>query len=130
MNVRSKLPGIFGAVLFLLTIGFGIWIALQGKPYGMVLFTAHKLTAIGATVLAALFCINILKNASAGGKVTALMIIAGISVIALLATGALMSINNDPVASYLRIIHSVSSISLAISGGGAIFFLRNILMKK
>ena len=130
MTLRIKFSGIFGAVLFLLTIGFGIWIALQGKPYGMVLFTVHKLTAIGATVLAAFFCFSILKNASTGGKVIVLVIIAVISVIALLATGALMSINNDPVALYLRIIHSISSISLAISGGGAIFFLTNIVMKK
>lgn len=128
MSIQIKSMGICAAVLFLITIGFGIWMAQQGKPYGIAIFTIHKLTAIGAVVLAALFCYNLMKNTSAASTVILLIIVAVISVIALLSTGALMSAKNT-VAQYLRIIHIISTIMLDLSGGGMVFALTYMLRK-
>ncbi len=41
------LPGF----LFLIIIGFGLWVSKVGKPYNNLLFYIHKLIALGAVIL-------------------------------------------------------------------------------
>ena len=49
MNTPSNFitPGI----AFLLTLAFGLWLSLAGKPYNGLLFNTHKLIALGAVVV-------------------------------------------------------------------------------
>jgi hypothetical protein len=39
------------AGLFVVSVGAGIWLSAAGKPYGVLLFTLHKLAALALTVM-------------------------------------------------------------------------------
>lgn len=39
------------AGLFVVSAGAGIWLSTAGKPYGVLLFTLHKLAALALTVM-------------------------------------------------------------------------------
>jgi hypothetical protein len=81
------LPGI----LLLLTLASGLWLSNSDKPLNMVVFTLHKLFALGAVIFTVIQFFNILKNSEVQTIVIALIGIAGICALALFASGALMS---------------------------------------
>ncbi|MBI5294514.1 MAG: hypothetical protein HY869_03485 [Chloroflexi bacterium] len=92
MDTVSKFltPGI----VFLLTLGFGLWLSLAGRPYNGLLFNVHKLAALGAVILAGIQVYALMKGLSPQGWLTALTVIAVLCVLALFASGAFMSIGN------------------------------------
>ena len=92
MDTVSKFltPGI----VFLLTLVFGFWLSLAGKPYNGLLFNLHKLIALGAVILAGRQFYLLMKGLSPQGWLVALIVIAAIGVLALFASGAFMSIGN------------------------------------
>jgi hypothetical protein len=92
MDTVSKFltPGI----VFLLTLVFGFWLSLAGKPYNGLLFNLHKLIALGAVILAGRQFYLLMKGLSPQGWLIALIVIAAIGVLALFASGAFMSIGN------------------------------------
>lgn len=94
-------------LVFLLTLAFGFWLSRAGRPYNGALFNLHKLLALGAVVVAALQFSSLLKSADALAPTIALLVAAGAGVIALFATGALMSLNNPNYALLLN-IHRVA----------------------
>lgn len=93
MDTVSKFltPGI----VFLLTLGFGLWLSLAGRPYNGPLFNIHKLAALGAVILAGMQLYQLMKGLSPQGWLIALIVIAVMGVAALFASGAFMSIGNS-----------------------------------
>jgi hypothetical protein len=87
MPINFILPGI----IFLLTLAFGLCLSRSGKPYNGILFNIHKLIALGTVVLTVLRVIDTLKGAQTGSFVIALLCMAGICILALFISGALMS---------------------------------------
>jgi hypothetical protein len=111
--------------LFLLSIGFGIWTGLSGKPYGIALFTVHKLTGLGSVALAVIVEAGRMRHADVGG-IELLFLVAGIiSVIALVATGIIMS-GDRPMTGLYRAVHISASAILLISGSGIL--IRSIMV--
>ncbi len=106
-------PLILPGVLFLLTVAFGFWLSHLGKPYSGILFNLHKLIALGMVVLAVVQLAGLLKNAGSLAAIIALLTLAGMAVIALFASGALMSADKLSYTSMLT-IHRI---------GPAAFFL-------
>ena len=92
MDTVSKFltPGI----VFLLTLGFGLWLSLAGRPYNGLLFNVHKLAALGAVILAGIQLYQLMKGLSPQGWLIALIVIAVLCVLALFASGAFMRIVN------------------------------------
>jgi hypothetical protein len=92
MDTISKFltPGI----VFLLTLGFGLWLSLAGKPYNGLLFNLHKLIALGAVILAGMQLYQLMKNLPPQGLLITLIVLAVLGVLALFASGAFMSIGN------------------------------------
>jgi hypothetical protein len=119
MDATTKFvaPGI----VFLLTLASGVWLSRSGKPLNTAIFTLHKLIALGAVVATAIRTYSVLKNADIQAILIALIIVIGLCVAALFATGALMSANK-PGYDRLLTIHEVSSL-LALSAGTALFAL-------
>jgi hypothetical protein len=76
---------------FILTLTFGVWLTLLGKPYNGVIFNVHKLSALGAVILTAVQIYKALKMPSLQILPILLIVLAVASVVALFATGALMS---------------------------------------
>ena len=85
---RFILPGI----LFLLTLASGIWLSNSGKPLNTVIFTIHKLIALAAVVLVVIYISNILKGMEIQALTISLLAIAGLCVLGLFASGALISL--------------------------------------
>ena len=120
MDIQFKfiIPGI----AFLLTLVFGLWLSLSGKPYNGILFNVHKLIALGAVILTVIQLNGVLKSMDIQGLIIILIIIAGLCVVALFASGAFMSIGNQNDAVMLtihRIAFAVGFIVMALT----IYFL-------
>ncbi len=108
-------------ILFVLTVAAGFWVTKTGKPYNTGIFTLHKLLA-AAVVLAAIAIAKFLKIAPAQPVIIALIVLAALSIIALFATGALMSIQKTVGSAWL-LIHRVAPFVLAGSSISAILLL-------
>ena len=71
---------------------FGIWLGIAGKPYNNGIFTIHKVLALAFVVLTIIKLIPYLNETSLSGLLLLLIILAGLSIIGLFASGAAMSI--------------------------------------
>jgi hypothetical protein len=108
-------------VLFLLTLTFGFWLGQVGRPYNGILFNIHKLIALGTVILAG---IQIFKTP--GGFDLPLtiiaLIVAGLCVVALFASGAFLSIGNLDYQA-MKTIHNIALAVLVVSLALAFYFL-------
>ncbi len=120
METTSKfiLPG----ALLLLTYAFGFWLSVLGKPYNGLLFNIHKLVALGAVVFAVIQTYNLLQSANIQFVVIALAAVSVLCIIALFATGALMSIGNLPHAPLLT-VHRIALAALPLATISMVYFL-------
>ena len=110
------------AILFLVIIGFGIWVSRLGKPYNGLLFNIHKLIALGVVILTAVRLFRLDPLATFPTTVLILIGLAVIFVIILFATGAVMSIQ-DAVKWIFQWIHGISAVVITISLAAALFLL-------
>ncbi len=110
MASKILLPGI----VFILTLAFGFWVSHVGKPYNGLLFNVHKLIALGAVVATVIQLVKLLKSADALALVGVLLVVAALCVIALFASGALMSMDKLDYALILT-IHRVAPVVLVIA---------------
>ncbi len=107
-------------ILFLLTLAFGFWLSKVGKPYNGALFNVHKLVALGAVVFA------VIQNSKTGIVGPPLLLVAliavGLCVVALFASGALMSIGKLDYTLTLT-IHRIALAVLVIAAGLVVYLL-------
>lgn len=118
MLTKFLLPGI----AFILTLVFGFWLSHVGKPYNGLLFNVHKLIALGAVVATVIQLVKLLKGADALALVIVLLVVAALCVIALFASGALMSIGKLDYALMLT-VHRVAPVVLVVAMVIVIFML-------
>jgi hypothetical protein len=120
MDTLSKFvaPGI----LFLLTLAFGVWLSLAGKPYNGILFNIHKLIALGAVIFTAVQLFKVLKGTGLQIVPILLIVVAVACVITLFATGALMSMGKLDYDVMLT-IHKVAPILVAIAMAVTMYLL-------
>jgi hypothetical protein len=107
---KFTLPGI----LFLLTLGFGFWLSNTRKPYNGSLFNLHKLIALGAVIAAVIQFSKMLKGADSLVLLVFLFVAAALCVIALFASGALMSMGKLDYSITLT-IHRIAPVILVIA---------------
>ncbi len=118
MDMLTKF--ILPALLFLLTLALGFWLSKTGRPYNGLLFNAHKLIALAGVVVAAIQVAKNLAPANSTALLTALLVVAAINIIALFASGALMSAGK---LNYflLRVIHNIASVMVSLTLATAIY---------
>lgn len=109
-------------IIILLTLASGIWLRNSGKPLNTLIFTIHKLIALGAVVMTIIQFFGAIKNGESQSMVIALLILAGLCVMALFATGALMSIGKLSYDVLLG-IHRGATILAAISTTLVVYLL-------
>ncbi len=106
MDISSQwiVPGI----LFLVIIGVGFWVSKLGKPYNGLLFNIHKLIALAAAILTGIRIFRL--DPWETFPVLAILFIALAlgGVIAMFATGAMMSIQ-DQVKRTPKLVHQISA---------------------
>jgi hypothetical protein len=120
MNMVLKfLPA---GILFLLTVCFGLWLSRIGKPYNGLLFNIHKLIALGVVIFTVIKIIDVFKGMEIQALLIALIAVAGICVVALFVSGALMSAGH-PAANKLLIVHHIAPVLLTVSMSLTIYML-------
>jgi hypothetical protein len=107
---------------FLLTLVFGYWLSRRGKPYNGLLFNVHKLVALAMVILSVLEVYKAFTVLDPATLTILLLVIAALSVIALFASGALMSANKGEYR-VMKLIHTISPFILLIAMGYAINLL-------
>ena len=107
---------------FLLTIASGIWLSRVGRPLNVFIFTVHKLIALAAVIFTTMQIYNIFKSGEVQSIITALIVIAGLCVLALFVSGAIMSIGLKAYDLLLN-IHKASVFLMAASMVLMIYFL-------
>jgi chromate transport protein ChrA len=117
-TTKFILPGI----IFLFTLASGVWLSNAGKPYNNAIFTLHKLIALGAVVLAAIQMVKGFKTTGITPVTIGLSIITILAVIALFATGALMSLDKELYKVWL-IIHQIAPAVISITSAAIIYLL-------
>ena len=120
MGFAAKLliPGI----VFLLTLASGLWLSRSGKPLKTGIFTVHKLIALAAVVVTALQTYNALTILDVEPIMIALIVVIGLCVVALFATGALMSAEKTGYRSLLM-IHKIAPLLAVVAGILVIYLL-------
>ena len=103
-----------------MTLAFGFWLSRAGKPYNGVLFNIHKLLALAAVIVAVFEIRKTLQGDGAAPIYGVVIALTGVSIIALFATGALMSIGKLNYAVSLT-IHKAAPILATMTLIAAIY---------
>ena len=111
-------------LLFLFTIGTGIWLSNSGRPLNNILFNIHKLIALISVIYTVVIIRNIIKNMDVKSLIIVLIIFSALFIIALFVTGALLS-PGKPANDLLLIIHNISMVLLVISIIAMFYFISN-----
>ena len=114
----NLLKFIIPGILLLLTLVSGFWVSQTGKPCNGFLFNIHKLIALGTVVVTIVQLIQPLKTADSLVLTITGLVVAAICVVALFASGALMSAGKLSYALMLtvhRIAPAVLVVSLALA---------------
>ncbi len=117
-SVRYIAPGI----VFLLTLASGFWLSLAGKPLNGVIFNIHKLIALVAVVFTGILVARSLKGMETQALLIGLLILAALCIVALFATGALMSIGKVDYT-LLRTLHNIAPAVLVLTMGAVVYLL-------
>ena len=102
------------AILLLLTLVFGVWVSLSGKPYNAILFNIHKLVALAAVVVTVIQLYRLLKGTPLQILLIVLLVAAGLCVLALFFTGAMLSAGKLDYQVMLT-IHRIAIILMVIA---------------
>ena len=94
----------------------------RSQLYNGLIFNIHKLDALGAVVFAVIQIYNLLKGPTIQFVVIALVAVCVLCIIALFATGALMSIGNFPHAPLLT-VHRIALAALPLATIALVYFL-------
>ena len=108
--------------LLLLTLAFGVWLSLSGKPYNGILFNVHKLIALAAVVVTVILFYQLLKGTTLPVFTIVLFIVAGLCVVALFFTGAMMSAGKLDYGMMLT-IHRVALVLIVVAIGATVYTL-------
>jgi hypothetical protein len=109
-------------IIFLVTLASGVWLSHSGKPLNTVVFTVHKLIALGAVITTAIQIYKGLQSMENQTLLIMLIAFAALCVVALFVTGALMSLGKLSYDVMLT-IHKVAPFLLAISAALTIYLL-------
>jgi hypothetical protein len=115
MGILGVRAVVFGALL-VVTVVSGLVLTGLGRPLNTALSTAHKLTAVAATVLAVLAVVAMNKAGGIGPVELALAIAAGVGLLALLASGAFL-MQERPVSTALKAVHAAAPFLTAVAAG-------------
>jgi len=110
-------------ILFLMTLVFGFWLSHAGRPYNGLLFNFHKLIALACVVFLGVQFSKTLQ--APDWQLVVLLVVSALCVIALFASGALMSAGQMDYALMLT-IHRIAPVVLVVGVGLAMFFIRII----
>jgi hypothetical protein len=120
-TITTKL--ISAGLLLLFTILSGIWLSNSGKPFNSLIFSIHKLVAVGTVVFISITVYNLYKTLAPRTFVELSVItLSGLLFLALIVTGSLLSIKISLPAVILK-IHQVAPLLATISSAITVYLM-------
>ncbi len=120
MDILSKF--FIPIIGFLITVAFGFWLGMIGKPYNGILFNIHKLIALSVVILASLQVYKIFKVIEPQSLLLVSLAGVVICVLALFASGAFLSIGNVKYET-AKLIHNIALAGMVITAGSSMVLL-------
>jgi hypothetical protein len=108
--------------LFLLTVVTGVWLSRSGKPLNTLIVTLHKLIALGTVVYTIVTIYQLAQNVEISALGWGAVGSSGLLVIALFASGALLS-TGKPLQNAILTIHKIAPFFSAISTALILYLL-------
>lgn len=99
------------SLALVLTVGLGFWLSQTGRPYNGLLFNVHKLVALGAVVAGGLAASGLLRGLEIPAPTPLVLAGAVLLIMALFASGALMSMGKLDYALTLT-MHRTAALAL------------------
>ncbi len=121
MNV-FQLRFISAGLFFLLILPSGLWLSHSGKPYGMLLFTAHKLIGFGTFVFLAVRIYQLNQAAPLSAIELIAWIIAGLFFLATIVFGGLVSIDK-PMPAVVPLLHKLLPYLTVLTTAAGLYLL-------
>jgi hypothetical protein len=100
-------------VLFLLTLGSGVWVTTSGRPLNTAIFTIHKLIALALVILTGVTFYPVIRSIDPRALLVAMIALAGLLFLALFISGALLSFEKPTQLFILRIHQAAPLLALA-----------------
>ncbi len=113
---------LIGGLLLVITLLSGVWLSHLGKPWNGVVFTLHKLVAVGTVLLLGNMIYRLQQNAGIGAPGSAAIIVSGLLVLSLFISGALLSIGKPAIPALLT-VHRVVPWLAAVSTAATTYLL-------
>jgi len=121
-TITSKLIG--AGILFLFTLISGVILHHSSRPLSIGLVTVHKLIAVGTAVLVGMAVNQLYKTVDRKVFIEiGLMVISALLLLALIATGALLTREEMQLPEFVLNIHKVAPLLALISSTLTIFLL-------
>lgn len=108
--------------LFVLIFVSGFWLTFTGKPYHMLVITVHKLISVGVLVYLGYLLYRAQQSEGLGLWLIVTAVIAALSFIAAIATGALLS-SDLPPSPLVLTLHFVTPYLTILTSGWMLFLL-------
>jgi hypothetical protein len=109
-----QLKIICAGLLFLFIFLFGFWLNRSGKPYNVIVFTIHKLIALGTVVYLATIIYRVQQVTPLPPNQILIIVVTAVCFVATFATGALLSIDKTMPVIVLR-LHQVTPLLTLLS---------------
>jgi len=120
MNTTLKIIGI--ALFYIITIGSGIVMHKQGRPFKPMLAMIHKLLALAIIVFTILLVRNAVAEAIPDTLTIILFSLTMLLMISLFVTGAMLS-GEKEMPKIILILHDIATYVTPVTGGISFFLL-------
>jgi hypothetical protein len=118
--ILSKLIG--AGILFLLIFLSGFWLSRSGRPYPAILFTGHKLVALGGLIFLAVTVFKVHQSAPLQTiQIIGAALAAG-CFIAAIVTGGLLSLDKAMPLFLLRVHQTIPYLTV-VSAGATLYLV-------
>ena len=118
--MTSKL--IVTGLLLLFTLLSGVWLSHSGRPYNTVIFTLHKLIALGAVIFTVTTVQQLRTSVDIQTLTIGASVVTGLLFLSLFASGALLSIGKPDHIAILT-IHRVAPLLAVIATAATMVML-------
>ena len=119
MQTGLNTKTIIDIALLLITLMLGVILHKTGKPYQQLILAVHKIGTLGFGIYITILVVHQLKLYGWDALLVVCSIIAGISLIVLIASGALLSA--DKLHDAMLKVHRIATLALLLSTAGIFF---------
>ena len=116
---------IITSVLFLIIFLSGFWLSRSGKPYQVIVFTFHKLIALGVLAFLAVTVYRTHQTTPLEPLMWIAFAFTVVIFVATIVTGGLLSIDK-PMPSSLTVVHNVFPFLSLLSSAGMLYLLSRL----